>query len=146
MIAARRHKTRLTHSRRRLPVDITVAPCKTTEASSLRLRLGSASWINGRGGGRSACAPVAQLDRALAYEARGRVFESPRAYHLFNNLPFPLPSQAPFGSISGVERVWMTRGPRFVSEGEQALSVGGRVTSPEAMCAVSLSASSSVSM
>ena len=28
------------------------------------------------------CAPVAQLDRALAYEARGRVFESPRAYHL----------------------------------------------------------------
>ena len=27
------------------------------------------------------CAPVAQLDRALAYEARGRVFESPRAYH-----------------------------------------------------------------
>jgi hypothetical protein len=26
------------------------------------------------------CAPVAQLDRALAYEARGRVFESPRAY------------------------------------------------------------------
>ena len=31
-------------------------------------------------------APVAQLDRALAYEARGRVFESPRAYHLFDNL------------------------------------------------------------
>ena len=28
------------------------------------------------------CAPVAQLDRALAYEARGRVFESPRAYQL----------------------------------------------------------------
>ena len=28
-------------------------------------------------------APVAQLDRALAYEARGRVFESPRAYHSF---------------------------------------------------------------
>ena len=31
-------------------------------------------------------APVAQLDRALAYEARGREFESLRAYHLFNNL------------------------------------------------------------
>lgn len=28
------------------------------------------------------CAPVAQLDRALAYEARGREFESLRAYQL----------------------------------------------------------------
>src|SRR5258708_18619036 len=28
------------------------------------------------------CAPVAQLDRALASEARGRVFESRRAHHL----------------------------------------------------------------
>ena len=28
------------------------------------------------------CAPVAQLDRALASEARGRAFESPRARHL----------------------------------------------------------------
>src|SRR6266478_7394135 len=27
------------------------------------------------------CAPVAQLDRALASEARGRVFESRRAHH-----------------------------------------------------------------
>jgi hypothetical protein len=29
------------------------------------------------------CAPVAQLDRALASEARGREFESPRAHHSF---------------------------------------------------------------
>ena len=29
------------------------------------------------------CAPVAQLDRALASEARGRAFESPRARHFF---------------------------------------------------------------
>jgi hypothetical protein len=27
------------------------------------------------------CAPLAQLDRASAYEAEGRVFESPRARH-----------------------------------------------------------------
>ncbi len=27
-------------------------------------------------------APVAQLDRASDYESEGRVFESPRAYHL----------------------------------------------------------------
>jgi hypothetical protein len=40
----------------------------------------------------------------------------------------------------------MTRGPRFVSKGENALSVGGRVTSAEAMRAVSLSTSSSVWM
>jgi hypothetical protein len=32
------------------------------------------------------CAPVAQLDRALAYEARGRVFESPRAYHQLQSI------------------------------------------------------------
>ena len=32
-----------------------------------------AQWIH--------CAPVAQLDRALASEARGRAFESPRARH-----------------------------------------------------------------
>jgi hypothetical protein len=38
------------------------------------------------GGADFSCAPVAQLDRALAYEARGRVFESPRAYHLFQQV------------------------------------------------------------
>src|SRR5271169_4790512 len=34
---------------------------------------------------KSSCAPVAQLDRALAYEARGREFESLRAYHFRPN-------------------------------------------------------------
>ena len=42
-------------------------------------------------------APVAQLDRVLASGARGRAFESRRAYHLISLdlalLPFPLPSQ-----------------------------------------------------
>ena len=33
------------------------------------------------------CAPVAQLDRALASEARGRVFESRRAHHLLTPSP-----------------------------------------------------------
>ena len=30
------------------------------------------------------CAPVAQLDRALASGAKGRAFESRRAYHFFS--------------------------------------------------------------
>ena len=31
-------------------------------------------------------APIAQMDRASDYESAGRVFESPWARHLFNNL------------------------------------------------------------
>ena len=31
-------------------------------------------------------APVAQLDRASGYEPEGRMFESCRAHHVFNNL------------------------------------------------------------
>ena len=34
-------------------------------------------------------APVAQLDRASAFEAAGRRFESCRAYHIFNRLQTP---------------------------------------------------------
>src|SRR6266478_3592781 len=41
------------------------------------------------------CAPVAQLDRALASEARGRVFESRRAHH------FSPPNAFLHGCISG---------------------------------------------
>jgi hypothetical protein len=43
----------------------------------------AANWpaVNGSEPPAPIHAPVAQLDRALAYEARGRVFESPRAYH-----------------------------------------------------------------
>jgi hypothetical protein len=33
------------------------------------------------------CAPVAQLDRAVASEATGREFESLRAHHQINHLP-----------------------------------------------------------
>jgi hypothetical protein len=33
------------------------------------------------------CAPVAQLDRAVASEATGREFESLRAHHQINQLP-----------------------------------------------------------
>ena len=35
------------------------------------------------------CAPVAQMDRATDYESVGRVFESPRAHHVFNFNGFP---------------------------------------------------------
>ena len=34
------------------------------------------------------CAPVAQLDRVLDYESRGREFESSRARHFSNDLEF----------------------------------------------------------
>src|SRR5437588_12321000 len=37
-------------------------------------------------------APLAQLDRASDYESEGREFESLRARHLINHLPFLLPS------------------------------------------------------
>ena len=47
------------------------------------------------------CAPVAQLDRALAYEARGRVFESPRAYH---NPHEPKPTD--LDSTESHDRMW----------------------------------------
>src|SRR5213079_147032 len=51
------------------------------------------------------------MDRALAYEARGRVFESPRAYHPFNNLAFRLASWAPFGlHPAAVTGLWWPRG------------------------------------
>ena len=50
------------------------------ERNSNRRRFSMPS--NDRAARQNLCAPVAQLDRALAYEARGRVFESPRAYQL----------------------------------------------------------------
>ena len=53
-------------------VDTVLHPCQTIECVGSDRSSPRAT----------SCAPVAQLDRALAYEARGRVFESPRAYHL----------------------------------------------------------------
>src|SRR5208282_2347178 len=64
------------------PRDYTI---KTTQGNRIDRVPYPCQTIEGVGSGRfprrtPSRAPVAQLDRALAYEARGRVFESPRAY------------------------------------------------------------------
>ena len=53
------------------------------------------------------CAPVAQLDRAFASGAKGRPFESARAYHFFqgnlrrmNRLPDPITISAASPSLA----------------------------------------------
>ena len=46
----------------------------------------------------SLSAPVAQLDRALASEARGREFESPRARHFLQSVLSKYCSLYPYGS------------------------------------------------
>ena len=63
-----------------------------------------------------------------AYEARGRVFESPRAYHPFNNLAFRLASWAPFGlHPAAVTGLWWPRGkPNPKPPGRKAGRAYGR--------------------
>jgi hypothetical protein len=39
------------------------------------------------------CAPLAQLDRVLGFEPRGREFESLRAYHFYLMNLYTLPSK-----------------------------------------------------
>ena len=65
------------------------------------------------------CAPVAQLDRAFASGAKGRWFESTRAYHIPNDLTdfrftfslatSPALSATPGGSVVASRPLWRTR-------------------------------------
>ena len=50
---------------------------------------------------------VAQLDRALDYESRGREFESSRARHLFNDLQYLLSFVPTAGYRGGTDHLML---------------------------------------